>query len=182
MRWERLFADLEGQLEQEDAAALRAEVADRTRAEQADVWLAERLRAHVGQRLVVHLLGAAVVEGRVEDVGPDWAVLAEPSARGQALVPLASVASVAGLSRRVAVPAGEVLRRLSLRTALRALARDRSPVRLDVPGSELTGTLDRVAADHVDLALHPPGEPRRAGAVLEVRAVPLAALRVVRST
>ncbi|MEJ5914149.1 hypothetical protein [Pseudokineococcus sp. 1T1Z-3] len=196
VRWERLFADLEAQLEAEAEAALRSEVADRTRAEQADVWLADRVRAHVGAPLVLHLQGGGVVVGRVEDVGPDWVVLLEQAAAGrsQALVPLGVVSSVGGLTRRVALPAGQVLRRLSLRTALRALARDRAPVRLDVAGAsygagaagpasgELAGTLDRVAADHVDLALHPPGEPRRAGAVLEVRAVPLAALRVVRSS
>lgn len=177
VRWQRLFEDLEAQLDLEAAAELRAEVADRTRAEQADVWLADRLRA--AGEVAVHLSDGAVVAGRVEDAAPEWVVLAE--ARGQALVPLAAVSSVSGLPRRVAPPAGAVLRRTSLRTALRALARDRAPVRVAVAGAELAGTVDRVAGDHVDLALHPPGEPRRAGAVLEVRAVALAALLVVRS-
>ncbi|MEJ5866139.1 hypothetical protein WDV85_00120 [Pseudokineococcus sp. 5B2Z-1] len=179
MRWQRLFEDLEAQLEQEAAAELRAEVADRTRAEQADVWLADRLRAAGALEVALHLRDGAVVAGRVDDAAPEWVVLAE--ARGQALVPLASVASVAGLPRRVAPPAGEVLRRTSLRTALRALARDRAAVRVAVAGAELAGTIDRVAGDHVDLALHAPGEPRRAGAVLEVRAVAIGALLAVRS-
>lgn len=179
MRWERLFADLEAQLDEAVAVDLRAEVADRTRAEQADVWLADRLRAAAGGEVALHLRGGEVVAGRVEDVGPEWVVLS--GARGQALVPLAAAGSVAGLPRRVAPPAGEVLRRLTFRSALRALARDRAPVRVVVPGAELAGTLDRVAGDHVDLALHPPGEARRPGAVLEVRAVPLAALLVVRT-
>jgi len=179
VRWERLFADLEAQLDEAVAVDLRAEVADRTRAEQADVWLADRLRAAAGAEVVVHLLGGEVVAGRVEDVGPEWVVLA--GAPGQALVPLGAVGSVAGLPRRVAPPAGEVLRRLTLRSALRALVRDRAAVRVSVTGAELAGTLDRVAGDHVDLALHPVGEARRPGAVLEVRAVPLAAVLVVRS-
>lgn len=179
MRWDRLFADLEAQLDAAAADELRAEVADRTRAELADVWLADRLRAAVGAAVAVHLRGGEVVAGRVEDVGPEWVVLSD--VRGQALVPLGAVGSVAGLPRRVAPPGGEVLRRLTLRSALRALVRDRAPVRLALLGAELVGTLDRVAGDHVDVALHPPGEPRRREAVLEVRAVPLAALLVVRS-
>lgn len=179
MRWDRLFEDLEAQAEAEAAAEAWAEVAERSRGEQASVWLADRLRAHVGVELGVLLRGGATVSGACRDVGPEWVVLEEP--RGQALVPLGAVTSVSGLSRRVAPPAGEVLRRLSLRTALRGLARDRAPVRLDVDGAELTGTLDRVAADHVDLAMHPVGERRTRAAVREVRAVPLTALLCVRA-
>ena len=45
---------------------------------------------------------------------------------------------------------------------------------------EVHGTIDRVGRDHVDLAVHDRGEPRREGAVREVRIVPLAALLLVR--
>ena len=67
------------------------------------------------------------------------------------------------------ITAGE--RRLGLRPVLRALARRRVYVRLasaDVP--EVAGTLDAVAADHLELAEHPADRPRRSA---EVQAVSL---------
>lgn len=181
MRWESLFADLEAQLQQADALALDAEVADRTRRELAAVRLADRLRSHAGAALSVSLVSGTTVRGSVLDVGSQWLLLAEEG--GQALVPLAAVAGVSGLSRAVAPPAGAVAGRLGLGHVLRAVARDRQPVRLELTAAQvLTGTVDRVAADHLDLAEHPVGEQRRAAAVASVRAVPFAALALVRST
>ena len=98
---------------------------------------------------------------------------------------LAAVRTVAGLGRRTAVPepAGSVRARLDLRRALRGLARDRSGVQIVLDdGGTLNGTLDRVGADYVDLAVHPVDEPRRHEAVQEVRAVVIDAVAVVRTT
>jgi hypothetical protein len=49
-------------------------------------------------------------------------------------------------------------------------------------GGTLTGTLDRVGADYVELAAHPADEPRRTEAVQGVRAVVIDAVAVVRTT
>ena len=71
---------------------------------------------------------------------------------------------------------------MDLRRALRGLARDRSAVQIVLDdGSVLSGTLDRVGADYVELAEHPADLPRRAEAVQGVRAVVIAAVAVVRT-
>jgi hypothetical protein len=92
---------------------------------------------------------------------------------------------VTGAGSRTSAPGteGEVARRLDLRWALRGLARDRAGVAVVLrDGSTVNGTLDRVGADHLDVAEHPPGEARRASAVRQVRLVPLDALALLRSS
>src|SRR4051794_693603 len=182
MRWQALFDDLEAQLSAADAAELQAEVADRTRREAGLIRVVDRLAAATGQDVAVALGPPGLLRGRLLDAGVDWLLLAEAGAR-EVLVPLAAVLGVTGLVAQTGAPGaeGEVGRRLDLRWALRALARSRAGVTLVLrDGSAVGGTLDRVAADHLDLAEHAPGEPRRSGAVRHVRLVPLAALALVR--
>jgi hypothetical protein len=63
------------------------------------------------------------------------------------------------------------------------MARDRSAVSVITDdGAGLTGTIDRVGADFVEVAEHPLGEPRRAGAVRAVHTVALDAVAVVSRT
>lgn len=183
MRWDELFRDLEAQLEAAGAAELDAEVADRTRREGARLSLVDRARGAAGHRVSVRVLGAGALEGVLREVGSQWLLLAEDGGR-DAVVPLAAVASLTGLARWTGVPGsgGRVFARLGLASALRGIARDRAPVSLWlVDGSLLTGTLDRVGADFVELSAHGAGEPRRRQEVAEVRTVPFGALALVRS-
>ena len=66
VRWERLFEDLEGQLEAASAAELAGEVAERTRIELGRLRFADRLMAGVGEPVALDLQGGALVEGRLE--------------------------------------------------------------------------------------------------------------------
>jgi hypothetical protein len=182
VRWEALFGDLEAQFEQAEAAQLSVEVADRTRRELARIRLVDRLRAAMGRQLTCAVAGGATISGRLLDVGTDWLLVSDGSTR-EALVPLAAVMGLTGLGPWASEPGSEgaVAKRLDLRYVLRALARDRSGVScLLMDGSMVTGTLDRVGADFVDLAEHPLGEPRRPAAVRAVRSIPLGALALVR--
>jgi hypothetical protein len=183
MRWRQLFADLAAQFDEASAEAERAEVASRARYEAGAVLLADRLRGAVGADLALRCGGAGQVNGVLADVGVDW-VLLEDDRGADVLVSLPAVVTVAGLGRRTGPPedAGPVRGRLDLRRALRALARDRSAVLVMlVDGTTLTGTVDRVGADHLELAVHPADEWRRSSAVRGVEAVALSAVAVVRT-
>lgn len=151
MRWESLFADMEAQLAAVEAAEARLAVAELTRAEWSRVELVDRLRAGVGSTVRLRLGADAEVAGELIDAAPQWLLVADGPVR-RALVPVRAVTAVAGLSLHSAPPAGVVERRLGLGHALRALARDRVQVRAVIPGGELVGRLDRVGADHVDMA------------------------------
>lgn len=184
VRWESLFADLEGEFDAAQAAERAAELADRSRREVALVGLADRMRPAIGHQVRVLARGSGALTGTLREVGPDWLLLAETAGR-QALVAGRAVMTVAGLGALTATPGSEGLvgARLNLRYALRGLARDRAPVALIlVDGTTVGGTLDRVGLDHVELAEHAQGEARRVGTVRQVLAVPLTALAVVRST
>jgi len=183
VRWELLFADLEAQADAEEGRAFDAEVADLTRAEREALTLADRLRAHRGGALAGWLVSGDPVRGRLADLGADWLLLDDGT---ELVIPLAALEGVEGLGRSAAVATGRggaptLSSRVRIGTVLRRLARDRAALRIALrSGACLTGTLDRVAADHVDLALHATDELRRAAAVRGVRTVPLAALVWVR--
>lgn len=177
MRWDALFADLEARLEHEERSAVEAEIPERVRIEVGAQTLTDRLRAHVGGRLALHVRGQ-VLRGQVHEVGADFVLLSDER-DGRTLVPVAALQGVEGLGRAVAPPAGAVLRRLGLRSALRGLMTERAEVRVVAADTEVRGVVVRVGADHVDLVPTDggyPGGPRSAA-----RCVPLAAVLAVRS-
>jgi hypothetical protein len=182
VRWERLFDDVEAQLDAADRAELAGEVADRTRREVARLRLVDRLRAGIDAELQLRILGAGMLHGRLRRAGEGWLLL-EPDAGPSALVLQAAVLELGGLPVAAAEPGSEgpVLSRLDIGYALRAIARDRSPVAVLLrDGTRLDGTLDRIGSDFADVALHPAGEPRRGAAVRSVRCVPFGGLAVLR--
>jgi hypothetical protein len=177
VRWDSLFDDLEAQAHAQQQAVHEAEVADLIRAELAAVTLVDRLRAHRGERLGLRLVDGGVLQVEVEDVGADCLLGRGIEPADRALIPLAAVVAVAGLGRSVDPGSTASERRLGLAAALRRLARDRATVRLHLRDSAvLTGTVDRVGADHLDLSVHPQEVERRPRSVTAVQVVPFAAV------
>lgn len=142
-RWDALFADLEAELDGEEARELDAEVRDRTQAERARLALADRLAAHRGAQVSVITHGAGTITGRLDDAAPNWLVV------GGVLVPRTAILGVRGLGPGAVEPDARPRARLSMGYALRAMAGE--VVCTFVDGRTLRATIERVGKDHVDL-------------------------------
>ena len=195
MRWDLLFDDLESQLDREQRDEERALAIESERLRLGRLTLRDRLTAisratDDGDVIVrVELHGGVVMALRPLAFGRDW-MSAESRAAGrrsrQCVVPLAAIAAVLP-SRSQLDPSLEpvpessarLAERIGLPFVLRDLCRRRTPVRLTTVDGVVHGTLDRVARDHVDLALHEPDSPRREREVQGYRIVPLARVLLI---
>lgn len=138
----------------------------------------DRAMRSIGCTITV-VTGAGAVRGTLDDLGRDW-LLVQEDGRHAALVPLAAVTAIVGLTGRSDDDRG-MGRRFGIGVALRAIARDRATVAIhDLGGGFATGTVDKVGADHLDLAEHPADAVRRADALTGHRVVPFAAIGIVR--
>jgi hypothetical protein len=162
MRWDQLFADLEGQARAREELELDAEISDRLRGELGQISLLNRLRAQVSQPVTLVVDGAGRIGGDLVQVGADWLLLQTPH---EVVIPLAAVVGICDLPVAAVSPHGVsvVSSRLRLTAALRAVAVDRAAVTVTLrSGDTVIGTPDRIGADFVDLAVHDKGEfPRR---------------------
>lgn len=185
MRWQRLFDDLAAQLDEQTAAQRVGEVAERTRVEVGQIELADRLRQATGARISLVVGAEIALRCQLQRVGIDWLSVVDDLGV-ERLVMLRAVVAVGQLGTAVAAPrtraAAQIAERLDARHALRAIARDRSGVRiLNGPGVHSCGTIDRVGADFIDLAIHPLGESRPLRPTT-VQAMPISAITQVVSS
>lgn len=182
MRWERLFTDLEGQLEAVATDQLDADVADRTRRELAATTFEGRLRGAVGRVLELSVAGLGPLAGEVRRVGPGWlmvdvvggspAVVSARFVTGARDLPMATREEL-GAATANAAP--------GLVPVLRVLSRDRTVTAVVLAtGATYTGTVDRVGTDYFDLAEHSLDEPRRASVIRGVRTIPTSAVAALR--
>lgn len=192
MHWDRLFEDLEGQLASEwesERAALDAE-SERLRISRLDLRSRLRTLCTMHAQTTVDLPGGRRVRSRLHALGADWVAAAMIEAEGVSasrttrIFPLSAIRGIttdhglllASLEEGEA-PSTDLRERMTLGFVLRDLARRRVAVRLaGLDGPDLHGTIDRAGADHLDLALHDPGEARVAGSVRGFRIVPFAGL------
>ncbi|TFD04958.1 hypothetical protein [Cryobacterium sp. TMT1-66-1] len=103
------------------------------------------------------------------------------------MIPLSAVAGVVLSAEQSLVSlavesesTGKLIERVGFPFVLRDLCRRRRFVELDTRGGVLAGTIDRVARDHLDLAVHPLGTLRRAPEILHYRLVPFWQIHVIR--
>ncbi|MFS6528838.1 hypothetical protein V8Z69_03545 [Microbacterium aurugineum] len=197
MHWDRLFEDLEGQLASEweaERAVLDAE-SERLRIARLDLRARLRVLCSSDTDALIDLVNGQRLPVTVRTLGADWLAV-ESRGTGDAvrapvsalLVPLHAIAGISTdhgmiLASLEEAPVTEhaLRERMTLGFVLRDLARRRVPVHLTTRVGEVHGTIDRAAADHLDLAVHDPGQARLAGAVQGFRIVPFSALVAVRT-
>jgi len=197
MRWDDLFDDLESQLEQELGAEEGDVLAEEERLRLGRLALRDRLLAMTrpadgpGEQLRLSLRDGSTVTVAVGSIGRDWLVGELIGARrGSCVVPLSAVSALLPtpeqLARSVATepaaePAIALSARLGLAFVLRDLCRRRAAVDLSTAsGERVHGTIDRVGRDHLDVAEHEPGVPRRAASVGRIRILPFTELLLLR--
>lgn len=191
MRWDKLFDDLESQLERELTAEELDLGAEEERLRLGRLGIRDRIAALEHDELVVWFADGARLRVRSVALGRDWFsadVVDDAARRRQVLVPLHAVTGVTVPQGRVAASLARtseegptaLAARLGLGFVLRDLCRRRRAVELELGTSTLHGTIDRVGRDHLDLALHEPGAARRDDAVTELRIVALGAIRLIR--
>ncbi|WP_309080038.1 hypothetical protein [Zhihengliuella sp.] len=176
MRWESLFADLEAQLDGVTVHDRAAEVQEMVRIEKSQVMLSARLVAWIGQSIDVTTLGGQRFSGEVTHVGTGWVTLA--AAPLEYLVLTSAVRSLVADGARVAPDSDLRQTKISLRMALRAVARDRAPVTIyALDGSAAaTGTLDYVGVDFLQIAAHSVGEYVSSSRVVARHVLPLSGI------
>lgn len=198
MRFDNLFDDLEGQLEQELTAEdvdLRAE---EERLRLGRMSLRDRLVAihareprHSSYSLKLQLSDGGHLELSPQAIGKDWLsgdVAGEHGRDAQCILPLSAVGSLLltrdQVGRTLDGPPGDPDRSLSMRLTLsfvlRDLCRRRSSVEIRLAGGAVFGTIDRVGRDHLDVAEHEPGSARRETSVTRYRVIPFGQLLLVR--
>jgi hypothetical protein len=199
MRWDNLFDDLEGQLEQE----LYAEDID-FRAEEERLRLGrlsfrERLFSlssvpsqKIHTRIIIVLCSRKTLTIGLRTLGKDWIagdLLSVSGQYTQCIVPLGAIAALnltydqVQMSLNVngdAHPTSRLVDRIGLVFVLRDLCRRRCSIEFELSGCLLYGTIDRVGRDHFDLAIHEPGTTRSESNIREYRIIPLREVMVLR--
>lgn len=194
MRWDELFADLEGRLEHELDLEQQELAAEEERLRLGRIALRDRIVAmgRSDATVALTLADGETLAVRLGSAGRDWIAgeVAVGAARQAVIVPLGSIAGVTperdqlerGLRAEPEEALPDLSARLGLAFVLRDLCRRRAGVEVSTRAGAFTGTIDRVARDHVDVAEHEAGVPRRDSAVRRIRLVPFDAIVRVRTT
>jgi hypothetical protein len=196
MRWDNLFDDLESQLEQELGAEDIDLLAEEERLRLGRLGLRDRLRSLMPAATAVEPLRILLTDGSrrsiaIGAVGRDWIageLVGDGARTASCVIPIHAISgclptseqTVASVGGGAEQGVGSLAGRLGLPFVLRDLCRRRASLDIRTPRELLHGTIDRVGRDHVDLAEHEPGIPRRDRAVRGIRLLPITDLVLVR--
>jgi hypothetical protein len=199
MRWDNLFDDLEGQLEQGIGAEETDLRAEEERLRLGRLSLRDRLSSLLesGERsstatVLVTLLNGMTIPLRPHTIGRDWVsgdLIDGSVRRSQCILPIPAIGDLVFSREQVLASLGDpgesgggsgLARRLGLAFMLRDLCRRRCAVEFTLGDGTLSGTIDRVGRDHFDVAVHEAGSARRESEVLQYRIVPFSRLLLVR--
>jgi hypothetical protein len=196
MRWDNLFDDLEGQLEQELGAEETDLRAEEERLRLGRLTLRDRLRTLSADAdtapVRVSLIDGSTFDLLPRTFGRDWIsgeILDHSSRNSQFILPLDAIAGLRLSRAQVGASLADVAtvknepelsRRLGLAFVLRDLCRRRQPVELVLNDGTITGTIDRVGRDHLDLAVHETGTARRESLITHYRVLPFSQVLLVR--
>ncbi len=126
--------------------------------------------------VTLRLLDGSLLVVRPEAAGENWIGATSDRGRTRFIVPTSAIVSA---SARPAADGGREapeLTTLGVRIMLRDLSRRRCAVTVVTNIVSLHGTIDAVAGDHLELAVHPVGAPRRAREVTALELIPLSAV------
>lgn len=202
MRWDSLFDDLEGQLDSAWSAADIERRAEDERLRIGRLSIRDRLIAYgrsstddqsTTRPMKVILRCGRDITIQPRTFGRDWIaadLIRQHGSDGAGVIALAAITSILlhpdDVERSIAqgegTPRGpQITDRIGLPFVLRDLCRRRTYVTMttSISSDVIGGTLDRVARDHVDIARHPRGIPRRARDVSQVQVVSLSAIDLV---
>lgn len=187
MRWDELFADLEGQLADGLHGQERELEIEEERLRLGRLTLRDRLAAMGSgpESIRLRLVDGGPVELVPRTVGRDWVSGDLAGETAQAVLPIAAIGALLPTAEQLdrgAPPRSPsaLTDRIALSFVLRDLARRRRRLRIRTRSGEVEGTLDRVARDHVDLAVHPADRWRRTAEVSRVEVIPIVELLLVR--
>lgn len=179
MRWEALFADLEGELAAQRWEEIEATAAELTRGERAQISLGQRLQSAVGSEVRVGLAHGGSVTMTLQSAAPQW--LGGYDGAGSLIVATHAIETVDADLNRAAPPEAYHRVGASFSAVCRSLSRRRETVSISsVSGRVLAeGRIDVVGADYLEIApaLSWDGSRRRGSR----RALPFAAIQTMRA-
>lgn len=180
MRWERLFEDIEHELESLDASPKRALETERLRLSRSKITLKERIFALAdNQKLSLQLQSGVIISGTLRNTGPDHLGIERDGVALEhplLMLPLKEIAAVNRISLEDLddLPSGSAKPRSIRPSAVvySALARRRLAVRVSTSnGAMVSGTISAVWGDHLEFWVHDADKAPRRTNIEEVRLI-----------